>query len=172
VYSSVVPPEGVRLVMFLADYNGLDIMCGDVGNAFLNGVTREKIWCIAGPEFGPKIAGRVLIIVKGLYRLRTSGARWSEAFADSLRSIGWKMSKAKNDVWMKDGGTHYEYLAVYCDDILVAGKDPKALLEEIQKIYILKGVGMPDYFLGAEFGQINGEFTDRGVTPLGPRRHI
>ena len=164
VYSSVVAPEGVRLVMFLADHNGLDIMCGDVGNAFLNGVTREKIWCIAGPEFGPKIAGRVLIVVKGLYGLRTSGARWSEAFADSLRSIGWKMSKAENDVWMKDCGTHYEYLAVYCDDILVAGKDPKALLDEIQKIYTLKGVGMPDYFLGAEFGRINGEFTERGVT--------
>jgi len=63
VYSSVVAPEGVRLVMFLADYNGLDIMCGDVGNAFLNGVMREKIWCIAGPELGLKI-GQVLIIVK------------------------------------------------------------------------------------------------------------
>jgi len=41
------------------------------------------------------------------------------------------MSKAENDVWMKDCGTHYEYLAVYCDNILVAGKDPKALLEDI-----------------------------------------
>jgi len=75
VYSSVVAPEGARLVMFLADYNGLDIMCGDVGNAFLNGVTQEKIWCIAGPEFGPKIAGRVLIIVIWIENKRCSMAR-------------------------------------------------------------------------------------------------
>ena len=164
VYSSVVGPEGIRLVTFLADDNSLDLLSGDVGNAFLYGKTREKIWVKLGPEFGPGIAGRIGIIIKGLYGLKTSGARWSEDLADTLRSLGWFPSKAENDVWMKDCGSHFEYLAVYVDDILVASKDPKQIMVELQKTYIVRGIEMPDYFLGAEYGRIKGDYSDRGVT--------
>ena len=164
VYSSVVAPEGVRIVIFIADHNSLDVMSGDVGNAYLNAKTREKIWVKFGPEFGLKIAGRVGIMIKSLYGLKTSSARWSEHLADTLRSMGWKESKAENDVWMKDMNTHYEYLAVYSDDIIVASKNPQEVMDEIRKTYIMKGVGVPDYFIGAEYGRIKGNYTDRGVT--------
>jgi hypothetical protein len=128
MYSSVVGPEGIRLVIFLADDNSLDLLSGDVGNTFLYSKTREKIWVKLGPEFGPGLAGRIGIFVKGLDGLKTSGARWSEDFANNLRNLGWTPSnKAKHDVWIKDCNSHYEYLAVYVDDILVASKDQRAV---------------------------------------------
>lgn len=164
VYSSVVAPEGVRIVVLMGDHNGMDSMSGDVGNAYLYGVTREKIFVVLGIEFGPKLAGRIAIVVKALYGLKTSSARWSEHLSDTLRSMGWFQSKAENDVWMKDCGDRYEYLAVYSDDIIVTAKDPKAVLEQIRKVYILKGVGVPDYFLGAEYGRQKGDYNERGET--------
>ena len=52
VYSSVVSLKGLRLVVFLAELNDLEIWCTDIGNAYLEAYTKEKVCIIAGPEFG------------------------------------------------------------------------------------------------------------------------
>jgi hypothetical protein len=49
---------------------------------------------------------------------------------------------------MIDKSTHYEYLATYVDDILVWSKDPMAVIKPLEKIYVLKGVGIPEHYLG------------------------
>ena len=58
VFSSVMSMEAVRLGFILAQMNGLQVCAGDVGNAFLYGKTQEKVFIIAGPEFGPELAGK------------------------------------------------------------------------------------------------------------------
>ncbi len=60
--------------MFLAELNDLDIWATDIGNAYLEAETQEKVFIIAGPEFG-KLEGLTLIIVKALYSLHMSGLR-------------------------------------------------------------------------------------------------
>ena len=52
VYSSVATLHSLRIVIFLAELNGLNLMQGDVGNAYLESYTQEKVYFIAGPEFG------------------------------------------------------------------------------------------------------------------------
>ena len=74
IYSGVVGMETVRLGFTLAAMNKLQCCAADVGNAFLYGKTREKVYIVAGPEFGEH-AGKRLIIDKGLYGLKTSSAR-------------------------------------------------------------------------------------------------
>ena len=54
VFSGVVSMEAVRLGFILAKMNDLLVCAGDIGNAFLNGYTREKYYVVAGPEFGPE----------------------------------------------------------------------------------------------------------------------
>ena len=54
--------------MFLGELNGLDVDAADVGNAYLMAYTKEKLYIIAGPEFGDR-QGCLLIIVKALYGL-------------------------------------------------------------------------------------------------------
>ena len=51
-YSSVVSIKGLRICIFLAELNGLKIMAGDTGNAYLEAYMQEKVYVIAGPEFG------------------------------------------------------------------------------------------------------------------------
>ena len=149
-YSSVVSLKGMRMCVLLAELNGLKIMAGDVGNAYLEAFTKEKVYIIAGPEFG-ELEGTIMIVNKALYGLKTSGARYREHFADYLRAEGWSQSRADPDIWMKDKGDHWEYICTYVDDILVMSKEPELFMETLQKTFKMKGVGPPSYHLGADF---------------------
>ena len=87
VYSGVVSLRGICTLAFLAELNGMDIWATDIGNAYLEARTKEKLYVKAGPEFG-ELEGHILIIQKALYGLKTSGKRWHELFVNVLRDIG------------------------------------------------------------------------------------
>ena len=84
VYSGVVSLLGVRLVTFLAELNGLELWGTDIGNAYLESYTTEKVCIIAGPEFG-KYDGHTMIIQKAQYGLKSSGKCWHDRLHDVLR---------------------------------------------------------------------------------------
>jgi hypothetical protein len=52
VYSSVVSRDSVRLAFLAAALNDLDVLAADIQNAYLTAPTKEKVYAIAGPEFG------------------------------------------------------------------------------------------------------------------------
>ena len=97
VYSGVVSLRGLRIVLFLAELNGLESWTTDIGNAYLEAKTKEKVYIIAGPEFG-SLEGHILVIHKALYGLRSSGKRWGERLSDCLRSMGFQPCKAEPDI--------------------------------------------------------------------------
>ena len=82
-YSSVVSLRSLRICILLGELNGLDIGVGDIGNAYLESNTDEMVCIIAGPKFG-ELAGHTLVIVKALYGLRSSGARFHAELASKL----------------------------------------------------------------------------------------
>eukprot|EP00978_Attheya_sp_CCMP212_P015199 scaffold39151_cov46-Attheya_sp.AAC.1 len=137
--------------------NNLQVCVADVGNAFLYGKTREKVYVIAGPEFGDD-AGKRMIIDKGLYGLRTSGARFHEHLSAKLRTLGFVPSKADDDLGIRAQADHYEFIATYVDDLLVFSCDPNPIIDEIKDDYILKGVGEHEYYLGADMESLNQEW--------------
>ena len=67
-YSGVVDHENVRITLFFAEHNDLEAMAADIGNAYLHAKTKEKVYIIAGPEFGPELQGRVIHICCSLAR--------------------------------------------------------------------------------------------------------
>jgi len=81
----------------------------DIGNAYLEAYTNEKVYVIAGPEFG-ELEGHIFVIRKALYGLKTSSIRWHERYSQVLRSMKFVPSHAEPDIWMRDKGDHYEYL--------------------------------------------------------------
>jgi hypothetical protein len=53
VHSGVVTLSGIRTVTLLAKLNGLNLWCTkNIGNAYLESYTREKVAFVAGPELG------------------------------------------------------------------------------------------------------------------------
>jgi hypothetical protein len=168
VYSGVVSLRGLRLLVFLAELNGLETWATDIGNAYLEAETLEKVFIIAGPEFGER-EGHCLVIFKALYGLRTSGLRWHERFADCLRDMGFEPSKSEPDIWMRKNGNIYEYIAVYVDDLAIAAKDPKSITDTLmdKHKFKLKGTGPITYHLGCDF------FRDsNGVMCSAPHKYI
>ena len=127
VYSGVVSLRSLRLVLFLAELNKLKVWGADIGNAYLEAKTKEKVFIIAGKGFG-NLEGHTLVIDKALYGLKSSGLRWHQRLVDVLRDMGFPMSKADPDVWMRQNKNIWEYIAVYVDDLAIAAKDPESIL--------------------------------------------
>jgi hypothetical protein len=149
VFSGVVSIENVRLGLFATVHNGLQICAADVGNAFLHGYTKELIYTRAGPEWGD-LEGCIMIVVRSIYGLKTSAARFHEVLARSLMALGFKPSRADTDMWIKDCGTHNKYIYTYVDDLLIMSRDPMALIKALETEYPLKGVGVPEHYLGGD----------------------
>ena len=91
--ATVVKGISVHLLDLIAESQGLEFLCGDIGNAFIQAFTKEKVFTWCGPEFGDR-AQCIAIIIKVLYGLTTS----AERFADFLRNLGFKPTPYDWDV--------------------------------------------------------------------------
>merc|ERR1712197_40357 len=58
-HSSQVDTISVMLLLLIAQHAGLTIMTCDVSNAFVTAKNSEKVWAVAGKEFGDKEGCRV-----------------------------------------------------------------------------------------------------------------
>ena len=103
VYSSVVSLRGLRILLFLAEHNGLEVWGTDIGNAYLEAQTSERVCICAGPEFGT-MENHLLLIHKALYGLQSSGACWHDRLSDILRKEGFSPCQAEPDIWMRRNG--------------------------------------------------------------------
>ena len=74
-YSSVALLRSIRLVTFIAESTELELEAVDVGNAYLEARTNEKVCFAVGKSFAHYgLDGYLLLIDKALYGLRNSGA--------------------------------------------------------------------------------------------------
>ena len=112
------------------------------------------MYITAGPEFG-ELEGHTRIISKALYGLRSSGARWHDRFADCITELGFFPCKSEPDIWMRKLGNIYEYVAVYVDDLAIAMKNPKDLVDilEGKPKFKTKGTGPISFHLGMDFAR-------------------
>ncbi|KAL7577136.1 hypothetical protein ACA910_019738 [Epithemia clementina (nom. ined.)] len=156
-YSSVVSHDSVRIAFLIAALNGLEVLMGDVQNAYLNAPTKEKTYTIAGLESGANKVGLPALITRALYGLKSSAARWREHILTTIRDMQFKSCLADPDVWMRantkpDGFQYYKYVLVYIDDILVISHDPRKVMDALKKQYTIKpdSIKPPDIYLSAE----------------------
>jgi hypothetical protein len=149
--SSVVQLSSIRLLNVIAKSQGLECLAGDVGNAYLNAKTKEKVYIKCGLEFGPEMEGRIAIVDKGLYGLKSSGNRWHAHFAQTLYGMGFIPSRYDQDVWLRkrEDESGYDYISTYVDDFMITAKDPWHFMTQLQRIYKIKDPAHPEVYLGA-----------------------
>jgi hypothetical protein len=145
--------------------------------------TKEKVYTTAGPEFGSN-AGRPAIIVRALYGLKSSGARWRDHFAAILTQVGFTSSKADPDVWMQknkrpDGLTYWEYTLCYVDDILVISHEPMQVMNLLSHHVTFKSGSIQPLtnYLGATISQVtilegNNDFPMKQVWAMSAQEYI
>jgi hypothetical protein len=160
-YASVVSRESVRIAFLVAALNDLDILAGDIQNAYLNANTTEKVHFYAGPEWGCD-EGRCIVIVRALYGLKSSALAWRNHISSVIgNQMGFKSSLADPDVWMKpmvdrNGFAYYAYILVYVDDVLIIDKEPSRFMEMLKDNYTVKpdSIGVPERYLGADIRKV------------------
>ena len=159
-YASVVTRESVRLGFLIAALNNLDVLSADVAGAYLNAPCAEKVHTILGPEFGDD-EGRVAVIKKALYGLRSAGFAWRSHCAEIMRvSLEFQPCRADQDVWMRkatrsNGEKYWEYVFIYTDDVIAMSENPRQILADMNKHFLLKedSIGPPTRYLGANISQ-------------------
>ena len=157
------------MITFLAELNDLELWSTDIGNAYLESYTTEKVCFYAGPEFGEK-EGHLMIIVKALYGLKSSGKCWHDRLFEVLKAMDFFPSKAEADIWMRRQGDVYEYVACYVDDLLIASKNPQAIIDALEgepNKFKLKGTGAVEFHLGCDFWR-----DETGTLCVGPKTYI
>ena len=101
VYAGVVSMRGLQTCLFLAELQGLECYSTDIGNAFLESTTNEKVAIVAGEEFG-ELKGHLLIFYKSCYGLKTSGAWFTELLRKFLEDeLGFKKAKVEDEIYMR-----------------------------------------------------------------------
>ena len=160
----------MKLVRFLGKLNNLELWGADIGNAYLEAPTEEKLYIVAGPEF-EDWEGYILTFSKTLYGLKCSGKRWAETLHDILKDMNFIPSRADQCIWLKKNNkVHlYDYVAVYVDDLCIAAQHPKEAINILKSKYNLKvkGDGPITYHLGADY------FQDLDVTLISqPKKYI
>ena len=160
-YSTVVSRDTVRIGFLVAALNDLDILAGDIQNAFLEAPTKEKIFFYAGDEWKAD-KDKVVVVVRALYGLKSSALQFRNHLADTLGNhLGFKSSLADPDLWYKaatdsTGNKYYSYILVYVDDLLIIDKNPRKFMSQIQDTFTVKpdSIEEPKTYLGADINKV------------------
>ena len=159
-YSSVVSRDSVRIALLIAAMNDLEVLACDIQNAYLTAPCREKVFTVAGDEFGSD-SGKTMLITRALYGLKSAGASFRAFLGEHLHDMGYRPCLADPDVWLrpavkKCGFEYYEYVLTYVDDCLAISDNPKATMEGIQSKFKLKNdkFAEPTDYLGATLAKM------------------
>ena len=150
-FSPVVRFESLRTVIALAVQNSLKLCQMDVTTAFLNGELKEEVY-MKQPE-GYAIKGKenlVCKLKKSIYGLKQSPRCWNSALDCHLKKMGFKQAAGDPCIYMASEGEMF-LIAVYVDDILLAGRSDERLTtvkQALSRKFQVKDMGKLHHFLG------------------------
>ena len=118
--NTVVKGVPFRFLYLIADSQDLQVLCGDIGNTFVQANTKENIYTCCGSELN------IAVIVRDVYGLATSAERFRTMLAIFVRTLGFKTTCFDRDVWMRmqDDESSYNYISTHIDDFKCVAKYP------------------------------------------------
>ena len=156
MYARVVSRETVRIALMIAALNDLEVMSGNILNAYVQAQVTGKAWTTLRPEFG-KDASWTALIVRALYGLKSAGEAFRSHLARCLESLQYQSCKADPNLLLKpkikpdNGVKYYPYLLCYVDDISCIHHNADSILEWLHKSFMLKlGFDDHDMYLGTK----------------------
>ena len=154
MFSPVIKPTTVRLVLTIVVLYGWNIHQLDVHNAFLNGILQEEVYMAQPPGFvDPALPSHVFRLHKSLYGLKQAPRAWYNRLSEFLLSIGFQTSKGDTSLFILSLNGALIYLLVYVDNILLTGSNLvmlHRLIMLLQSEFKLQDLGFVHFFLGIE----------------------
>ena len=101
-YASVILCESICIGLLMAALNDLEVMSADIAGAYLNAPCMEKVYTCCGLEFGAEYVGRITIISKALYGLKTSAFALREHLDSTLHEhLEYQPRLTDNNIWIR-----------------------------------------------------------------------
>ena len=70
-----------------------------------------------------------MIIDKVLYGFRSSGKQFGDLLAEYLKNEGFIPPRAEPQIFLRQRGNLWEFIATYMDNLLIVSKHPSELLD-------------------------------------------
>ena len=160
-FSPVTKLTTVRTLLAISSAKSWFLEQLDVNNAFLHGDLPEEVYMVPPPGYCQPNDTRVCKLIKSLYGLKQASRQWFHKLTVCLLDFGYLQSKSDCSLFVKHKGDSFTALAVYVDDIILAGND----MVEIQQVkdhlhskFTIKYLGKLRYMLGIEVAQ-----SDKGI---------
>ena len=155
-FSPVVRFESLRTIIALAVNNGMKLHQMDVTTAFLNGELEEEVYMKQPEGFIVKSKEDFVCKLKrSIYGLKQSPRCLNSALDNHLKGMGFVQTKGDPCLYIASEGEMF-IIAVYVDDIVLAGKSGKRMTEvkeTLAKQFQMKDMGDLHYFLGVKIVQ-------------------
>lgn len=155
-FCPVVRFESVRTLIAIAVQLGLKLHQMDVTAAFLNGDLKEDVY-LSPPEglvVDESKNKMYLKLVKSLYGLRQSPRCWNSTLDTKLKQMGFQQTPSDPCIYVNVTSTKEPLiLAVYVDDIILAGKNDEQISqvkEKLAQCFEVKDLGILHHFLGVK----------------------
>ena len=132
IFSPVIKPSTVRVMLSIALHKGWKIRQFDFNNAFLNGDLAEEVFMVQPKGFTSSDASQVCKLNKVLYGLKQAPRAWFTKLSHTLHQFGFSDAKPDVSLFTRFSPTSTMYILVYVDDILITGNDPVEISSLIQ----------------------------------------
>ena len=132
---STMKSVSYRILMTIESANNLEVMMGDIGNAYLNTNTQENIYTRAGVNFelaGIMAEGNLLEVIKAMYGLPTSGNMWYSHLLHTLREMGFRTTCFDPYVCIRGCKGGYDYIGTHTDDVLIVAVNPTSIFNNLK----------------------------------------
>lgn len=155
-FSPVVRFETIRALIAISAAEGLVLHQMDVATAFLNGEIDEEIYVKQPEGFGVKGKEHLVCrLKKSLYGLKQSPRCWNVMLARVLSKMGFVQTNEDPCLYVLNQPEKI-YLAIYVDDLLIAGKSEieiKKIKKSLHDTFKVKDLGPLNHFLGVRILQ-------------------
>ncbi|KAI3650136.1 hypothetical protein MP228_005009, partial [Amoeboaphelidium protococcarum] len=152
IFAPVIKYATIRILLVLASLFKWQLTQFDVKTAFLNAFLKRPVY--TRPPKGFKIPkGKIMKLLKSVYGLKEAPKLWNDLLTKSLKSIGFNCINSDISLYMFKLNGQTFLLAVYVDDMVLAGPSGdlyNKICEDIMKLFKVRNLGWPAYFLGAQ----------------------
>jgi hypothetical protein len=135
IFSPVIKPTTIRIVLSPAVTNGWPLHQLDINNAFLHGTLSEAVFMSQPPGFtDSQFPTHVCQLCQALYGLRQAPKAWYHELCSFLLSYGFTNAVSDPSLFIYNHNAQLIYFLVYVDDLVVTGNDPSSIASFITAI--------------------------------------
>uniref|UniRef100_A0A2N9I3B6 Uncharacterized protein n=1 Tax=Fagus sylvatica TaxID=28930 RepID=A0A2N9I3B6_FAGSY len=154
IYSPVIKPTTVRIVLSIAISSGWSLRQINIQNAFLHGTLSEEVFMSQPPGYQhPIYPNHVCKLQRAIYGLKQAPQAWFSRLSTKLLELGFHGSRSDSSLFIYKTKSLTMFILIYVDDIMITSSQPSAiddLLISLTHDFTVKDLGPLNFFLGVE----------------------